>query len=195
MADSRSKDHEISKSLLELSTILISKISLEEFSYRVLENAERLAAIYAIAVDRMFAENEVQASEEKFRSLISTMNEGLCLHQIIYDNSQNAVDYQIIDVNPAYESIVGLAREKVIGKKASDIYGTGSPPYLEIYTKVAETRQPASFDTYFPPMDKHFSISVYSPRKGQFATIFSDISELKQLLSQKEALIGQESEL
>jgi hypothetical protein len=60
---------------------------------------------------------------------------------------------------------------------------------------VAETRQPANFDTYFPPMDKHFGISVYSPRKGQFATIFSDISELKQLLSQKEALIGQESEL
>jgi GAF domain-containing protein len=42
VADSRSKDHEISKSLLELSTILISKTSLEEFSYRVLENARRL---------------------------------------------------------------------------------------------------------------------------------------------------------
>jgi PAS domain-containing protein len=150
---------------------------------------ERLAAFYAIAVDRMLAEKAIQDSEEKFRSLISTMNEGLCLHQIIYDNSQTAVDYRVLEINPAYESIVGLTREKVVGQRASKIYGTGKPPFLNIYAKVAETGQSASFDTYFPPMDKYFSISIYSPRKGQFATIFSDITEHKKLLAQKEALI------
>ena len=42
MADSTLNEIEISNSLLELSTVLISKTSLEEFSYRVLETAKRL---------------------------------------------------------------------------------------------------------------------------------------------------------
>lgn len=305
MSDSSMEEHEISRSLLELSTILITKTSLEEFSYLVLENAkrltgsqygivgyidpqtgslisptlsrdiwdkcqvtdktvifekscglwgwvlnnkksiicndlpndmratgtppghipiqrflsaparinerllgqialanaktdyddkdlkvvERLAGFYAIAVNRMFAEKALESSEEKFRSLVSTMNEGLCLHEVLYDGLLNPVDYKILDVNPSYESIVGIKKEEVIGQKASKIYGTGKPPFLDVYAKVAETGQSAGFDTYFPPMDKHFSISVYSPRKGQFATIFSDITEHKKLLAQKEELI------
>jgi PAS domain S-box-containing protein len=89
-----------------------------------------------------------------------------------------------LDVNPSYELITGLDREIVIGSKASELYGTGKPPYIEIYAKVAATGQPASFETYFPPMDKHFSISVFSPCKGQFATIFSDITKRKQVEEQ-----------
>jgi PAS domain-containing protein len=160
-----------------------------DYGEKDLKVVERLAAFYAIAVDRMLSEKAVQANEEKFRSLVSTMSEGLCLHKIIYDGSQNAIDYMILDVNPAYESIVGLTKEEVVGKKASSIYGTGQPPFLNIYANVAETMQPAGFETYFPPLDKHFSISVYAPLRGQFATIFSDITEHKKLLVQKEALI------
>jgi light-regulated signal transduction histidine kinase (bacteriophytochrome) len=42
---------------------------------------------------------------------------------------------------------------------------------------VAETQRPEGFETYFPPMDKHFSISVSSPGKGLFNTVFKDISD------------------
>ena len=38
-------------------------------------------------------------------SLIATMNEGICLHEIVEDESGQAVDYRIIDVNKAYETI------------------------------------------------------------------------------------------
>ncbi|MDP2931651.1 MAG: MEDS domain-containing protein [Chloroflexota bacterium] len=131
-------------------------------------------------------------SEQKFRSLYFTMSEGVCLHEIIYDESGKAVDYRILDVNPAYESITGLKRERVIGRKASELYGTGEPPYLEIYAGVASARKPVSFETYFPPMQKHFNISVFSPEQGKFATVFSDITERKQA---EQALRENEEEL
>ena len=70
--------------------------------------------------------------------------------------------------------------EDVINKLASEIYSVDEPPYLEIYAEVAKTGKPARFETYFPPMDKLFSISVFSPRKGQFATVFEDITERKR---------------
>ncbi|MCK5398217.1 MAG: hypothetical protein KAJ33_08215, partial [Thermoplasmata archaeon] len=56
---------------------------------------------------------------------------------------------------------------------------TDEPPYMENYADVAKTGQSTKFETYLPPMNKHFSISVFSPKKGKFATVFDDISQRK----------------
>jgi len=127
--------------------------------------------------ERKKAEKALKDSEKKFRSLYMTMREGACLHEIIYNNSGKATDYRIIDANKSYESILGLKRRSAIGKKASKVYKTGKPPYLDTYAKVAESGKSAYFETYFSPMDKHLSISVSSPEKGKFATLFSDITD------------------
>ena len=119
----------------------------------------------------------LRESEVRYHSLYSAMGEGFCLHEIIYDGPGVAVDYRILDVNPAYELIMGLSKEQATDSKASELYGTGRPLHIEIYAEVAASGQSTEFEAYFPPMDKHLSISVFSPCKGQFATIFSDISE------------------
>ncbi len=41
-------------------------------------------------------------------------------------------------MNPAFEKITGLARDRVVGRKAAEIYGTGSPPYLDVYAQVED---------------------------------------------------------
>lgn len=128
---------------------------------------------------RKMAEEAIRLSEAKYRGLYSEMTEGVCLHELIFDNFHQPVDYQIIDVNPAYESITGIPKEKAIGSKASDIYGTEMPPYFDIYANVAMTGKSTSFETYFAPMNKHFFISVFSPLPNQFATVFTDITEKK----------------
>ena len=77
------------------------------------------------------------------------MNEGVCLHEMIYDESKKPLDYRITDVNPAYESILGFKRNQVVGKKASAIYRTDIAPYIDVYAQVAKSGNPASFETYF----------------------------------------------
>jgi PAS domain S-box-containing protein len=124
----------------------------------------------AMAIERKIA-------EEKYHSLYSAMDEGVCLHEIIYDDKGKTVDYRFIDINPAYESITGLRKENVVGKKASELYRVSSPPFMNIFAKVAETREPALIETYFPPLKKYFIISAFSPEKGKFATVFTDITE------------------
>jgi len=141
---------------------------------------QRIAELEVLETQHKQTEATLRESEARYRSLYSAMNEGICLHEVIYDESGEAVDYRILDVNPSYEQITGLSREEAIGSKASELYETGKPPYMEVYAKAAATGQPASFNTYFPSIDKHFSISVFSPRIGQFATIFRDITERKQ---------------
>ena len=134
------------------------------------------------------AEEALKKSEERFRSLFETMTEGVALHEIVFDEAGRPVDYVILDVNPAYELHTGIDREAAIGRKASDLYGTGKPPYLDIYERVSTTGESTRFETYFEPMGKHFRIWVFSPGKGQFATVFEDISDRKRAEEERQAM-------
>jgi len=120
---------------------------------------------------------DLHESEEKFHSLYIHMVEGATLHELTYDIHGVPDDYVIIETNPAFEKQLGISRDRVIGKTSREAYGVDEPPYFDIYTRVALTGWQEVFETYFPPLDKHFSISVYSPAKGRFATIFEDITD------------------
>ncbi|MDQ5986256.1 MAG: Adaptive-response sensory-kinase SasA [Syntrophus sp. SKADARSKE-3] len=137
-----------------------------------------LASMSLNVTDHHEAVQALKENEDRLRTLYSTMNEGLAIHEIVYEN-ERAVDYIITDVNPAYERITALTKDSTIGRRASELYGTSEAPYLEIYTKVASTGEPYYFETYFPPMKKHFAISVFSPGTGKFATVFQDITKCK----------------
>ena len=125
------------------------------------------------------AELALRASEERLRRLYAAMTEGLVLHEVICTGNGQATDYRLLDVNPAFERITGISRQRAVGALASELYGTGAPPYLDMYARVAASGQPESFETDFGPMDKSFHISVFSPAQGQFATVFDDITERK----------------
>jgi len=118
--------------------------------------------------------------ENLYNKIYSSMNEGVAIHRIIFNSNNIPVNYEIIDVNPAFEEILGINKKEILGKNSSEAYGTGEPPYLEIYSKVSQTRIPTHFETYFESMDKYFNINVFSPSKGMFVTIFEDISERKK---------------
>lgn len=133
-----------------------------------------------LAAERKFPEDALRESEARYRSLYSSMNEGFALHELIYGETGAAVDYTILDVNPAYEAITGLQREQTVGAKASELYKTGEPPYLRIYAKVAASEEPATFESTFAPMAKSFRISVFSPAPGKFATVIVDVTSRKQ---------------
>ena len=130
--------------------------------------------------ERKRAEEALQASEEKFRRLYHSMSEGMALHTMLCDAAGKPVDYVLVSVNPAYEAITGLKAEQVVGRKASELYGTLEAPYLEAYAGVVATGQPAHLETWFEPMGKCFRITIFSPAKDQFATVFEDISERKR---------------
>ena len=147
-----------------------------------------LTGVCRDVTERRLAQEALAASERRLRSLYAAMVEGVCLHEVIRDETGQTIDYRIIDVNPSFESTIGVKRDQVIGLLASEFYGTGEPPYLDIYTKVVDTGRPTAFETYFQPMDKYFSVSVFSPAGGQFATVFQDITDRKKAEAEKERL-------
>ncbi|KAF0128410.1 MAG: NarL family signal transduction histidine kinase [Bacteroidetes bacterium] len=130
--------------------------------------------------DLKSAEETISKSEEKFRSLYVNMIDGSALHTLIFNDEGVAEDYRIIDVNPAFENMLEISREAIVGKTSREAYGADKPPYFEIYSRVALTGEPEVFETYFALLGKHFSISVYCPARGSFATIFENITNRKK---------------
>ncbi|MDD5712528.1 MAG: PAS domain-containing protein, partial [Smithellaceae bacterium] len=162
-----------------------------ESRFSTTEDGRDVAIRFNEISERRRALRDLAKSEEKFSALYTSMIEGVALHELVYDDAGTPIDYIITDANPAYEQITGISPERVAGSRASEVYGTGLPPYIDIYAKVAATGKPALFETYFPPMDKYFNISVFSMASGQFTTVFQDITTRKkneELLRQSEAL-------
>ncbi|MBN2012700.1 PAS domain S-box protein [candidate division KSB1 bacterium] len=148
----------------------------------IIEKDSDINSVLCILVDiteQKQIEQSIHESEHTFRSLIAAMTEGLCLHEIIYNDDGQAIDYRILDINPAYEAITGLSRLQAIGGLGSKLYGIEKAPFIDCYARVAETQISETMDIYWEPMHKHFLISIVSPKKGQFATIFTDITDIR----------------
>jgi PAS domain S-box-containing protein len=130
----------------------------------------------------------LRESEQRFMSLFESMVEGVVLHEILYEEGR-AVDYRILEANPSFELQTGISPDYAKGRLASELYGTGEPPFLQTYARVAESGEPHSFETYFAPLERHFRITVVAPAPARFGTIFEDVTDRKRA---DEALIRSE---
>jgi len=122
---------------------------------------------------------ELLKSEKKLSALFGSMTEMVVLHELVFNEHGAAVNYRIIDTNKAFSEITGIAKQEALGQLATDMYHTETAPYMKEYSRVALTGEPIKYTSYFSPMEKHFSVSVVSPGKNQFATVTTDITELK----------------
>jgi PAS domain S-box-containing protein len=118
--------------------------------------------------------------EDLYSKIYLSMNEGVAIHRIIFNGSKIPVNYEIIDVNPAFEEILGIEKGEVLGKNIADIYGTVKPTYIDTYDTVSKTGIPNHFESYFEAIDKYFGINVFSPSEGMLVTIFEDITERRK---------------
>ncbi|OEH85267.1 hypothetical protein BHU72_04000 [Desulfuribacillus stibiiarsenatis] len=133
--------------------------------------------VYTDISERQEMITMLQKNEAKYRTLIQSMNEGMALHELVYDGDE-VVDYRFLEVNAAYEQHLGTTAKKIKGMLSSMIHQ--SSPFLDVYKETAITGIPNKFEAFINAVNKHFRISVFSPQKGYFATILEDITENKR---------------
>ncbi len=109
------------------------------------------------------------------------MTEAMSLQQIICNAEGKPVDYRFLLANPAFEVLTGLKRADVLGKRVRQVIPDIEESLIETYGRVALTGTPVHFNAYAASMKKHFSISVFSPQRGFFVTIFYDLTAQNQM--------------
>ncbi len=114
-----------------------------------------------------------------YKKIIDALPDAFAYHRVITDDHGDAVDYEYIDVNQAFLEMTGLAREKVIGSRGSDLHKNYKETYfdwLEIFGQVAKTGESICFERHFEAAGKYCKISIFSNDPGSFAIIYRGIS-------------------
>jgi len=140
---------------------------------------------------RELVERVLRESEKKYRQLFENMVNGFALHEMVLDQDGKPIDYIFLDVNSAFERIVGQDRESLLGKRVTEVLPgieQDPPNWIGKYGEVAFGGSVISFEQYSEVLDKWFSVLAYTPREGQFATIFEDISARKKMAAERHAV-------
>ncbi len=120
---------------------------------------------------------------DSYRLMVENMPDAFAHHRIILDVQGNPVDYEFIDVNPAFEKAMGLKKDYIIGKKATDILpellGSGFNRITE-YERVALTGEHTKFEEHSEILDRWYEVTVYRDKPGFLVTVFRDITDHKQ---------------
>lgn len=130
-------------------------------------------------LERQQKEKQIQASEKNFRDLFNHMEHGYAYYQIITNETGEPIDYIFMDINPSYERITGLSRDRLIGRKATEVFpqiNESSVDWIDIFGEVACTGKSVSMEVYSDIMDRWYSVNYYCPMPGYTASIFSDIT-------------------
>ena len=80
-------------------------------------------------------EDRLRVSEERYRGLFTSMDQGFCVLEMIFDEHGKAVDYRFLETNSTFEKHTGLAN--AIGRTACELVPDLEQHWLDMYGKVA----------------------------------------------------------
>jgi len=152
-----------------------------EIVYDKQGNPIRMYGAIQDITERKKAEEKLRESEEKLSTLFNSMTEMVVMHELVFDEKEEVIDYRILDCNKTFTTITGIEKENAVGRLATDVYGVETAPYLQEYANVVLNEQSLVLSTYYPPMDKYFLISVVPSGKNRFSTITTDITSSEKI--------------
>ena len=133
------------------------------------------------ALQRAKAEDALLKSEERYRMLFNSMDEGYCIIEFIDGPHGPLSDYVHIEANPAYTINAGIP--DIVGKRLREIVQEEADSWLEIYGKVLLTGKPIRFEQELIATGRHLELSAYRIEPAelkQVAVLFKDITERKK---------------
>jgi PAS domain S-box-containing protein len=130
----------------------------------------------------------LQQSEERYRAILESIDEGFCLVEVIYDCDDRPVDYRFLETNPAFEEHTGL--HNAVGRTAREMVPNLGQQWFDIYGRVAQTGSPVRFVQEATAMENRW-FDVYAFRLGGHESnvvgiLFTNITQRKltELLQQ-----------
>jgi len=142
---------------------------------------EFMAGVLLDITGQRQAQDALRVAEERYRTVIASMDEAFAIVQVLVDDAGRPVDYRFEEVNRALEEQSGLvnAAGKTIREMVPDI----EPRWIELYGRVALQREPARFTEHSAAMGYWWDVyatPMGAPHERRLAILFSDVTAKKR---------------
>ncbi|MBI4781284.1 MAG: PAS domain-containing protein [Oscillatoriophycideae cyanobacterium NC_groundwater_1537_Pr4_S-0.65um_50_18] len=164
------------------------------FDIRVAKFGDGYVATWRDITDRKQTEAALRQSEERYRTLFESMEDGFCVIEVIFDAQQTPIDYRFLEANPAFEHQAGLTQ--AVGQTARQLLPNIEAHWFEIYGNVVLTGESTRFENSSDALNRWFDVYAFrvgQPEERKVAILFKDISARKraeQTLQESEARLS-----
>ncbi|MEJ7622392.1 MAG: histidine kinase [Pyrinomonadaceae bacterium] len=126
------------------------------------------------------ANSALRNSEEKYRSLFNSIDQGYCIIEMIFDERRKPVDYRFLEVNPAFAKQTGLT--DAVGRTIREFAPEHEEHWFRTLGSISTTGIPARFVDYAAGLGRWFDVDAFrlgNPGDGHVAVLFSDVTDRK----------------
>ncbi|MBR1175903.1 PAS domain-containing protein [Bradyrhizobium sp. KB893862 SZCCT0404] len=145
------------------------------------ENARLRALGMADQTGRRRAESALAESEERYRTLFNSIDEGFCIIEFFDGPHGPLSDYVHVEANPAYTQHAGIPN--VVGQKVREMVPAEADGWVELYGGVLRTGQPIRFERELVATGRHLELAAFRVEpasRKQVAVLFQDITSRKR---------------
>ena len=127
--------------------------------------------------EKKLAEERLRKSALFYRGLFSSMDEGFCIIQMLFDLDGKPADFRFIETNAAFERQIGL--QDAAGKRMRELAPSIEEYLFVTFGNVVLTGEPVHFFNQSEALGRYFEAAAYrvgEPEQRQVAVVFSDIT-------------------
>ncbi len=119
-----------------------------DWEYQLAEFGTQIASI---AFERDRANFALRESEQKYRSLFESIDQGFCLIEVLFDAAGKPFNYRFLEVNAAFEQQSGLV--DATGKTVLELVPNLEPQWLEVAGQVARSGESIRYEAHVISMN------------------------------------------
>ena len=151
----------------------------------VQEVAERAWA----AIERARADAALVASEQRYRTLFNSIDEGFCTVEVLFDENGKPFDYRFLSTNTAFEQQTGL--HDAVGRRMRAMVPQHESHWFEVYGRIARTGKPERFEQRADALGRWYEVFAFPlGPPNQLGILFRDVLERKRAESNAALLDG-----
>ena len=140
--------------------------------------------------NRIRAEAALRESEETYRALFTSLDEGFCVIDVLFDTDGRPVDYRFVEANPAFVHQTGLVG--AIGKTIREFAPAHESHWFETYGRVATTGEPIRFEARAEALGRWYDVYAFRTGRAEearVAILFKDVSAARDASAERERLL------
>jgi len=124
---------------------------------------------------------QVRESEQRYRALFDSIDEGFCVVEVLFDDADNALDYRFLEVNRVFEKQTGISN--AVGRRMREIAPAHEEHWFQIYGQIALTGESRRFENPAHALGRFYDVYAFRvgrPEQRHVAILFNDITDRKR---------------